>query len=80
MEAAPYLFEMTAARSDKPTKGFCLLPKRAVSVMTCEVDRVFKVQENAVVPISYIVPRKVSIDEDNYCVERKKRLFLCVFM
>eukprot|EP00019_Armaparvus_languidus_P001439 CAMPEP_0168598580 /NCGR_PEP_ID=MMETSP0420-20121227/11498_1 /TAXON_ID=498008 /ORGANISM="Pessonella sp." /LENGTH=871 /DNA_ID=CAMNT_0008635957 /DNA_START=159 /DNA_END=2774 /DNA_ORIENTATION=+ len=58
MEAAPYLFEMTAARSDKPTKGFCLLPKRAVSVMTCEVDRVFKVQENAVVPISYIVPRK----------------------
>ena len=40
------------------TKGACLVPKRALKVMDGEVNRVLQLTSNALVPISYIVPRK----------------------
>lgn len=40
------------------SKGACLVPKRALRVMEGEANRVLQLTANAVVPISYIVPRK----------------------
>ena len=45
--------------SQLQTKGLALLPKRAVDVMSCEVSRFMQLTQNAVVPISYHVQRKV---------------------
>jgi coronin-7 len=65
LDKDPHLFEMTAARSDESIKGCALLPKRAVRVMQCEVDRCFAVKKDAIVPITYTVPRatKRSFDD-----------------
>ena len=40
-------------------KGVALVPKRAMDVMSGEVNRVLLLTKNAVVPLPYIVPRKV---------------------
>jgi hypothetical protein len=47
------------------SKGACLVPKRALRVMEGEANRVLQLTANAVVPISYIVPRKVYISNNN---------------
>jgi len=39
-------------------KGGCLIPKRAVDVMQCEVNRVLMLGNNSIVPIGWQVPRK----------------------
>ena len=44
--------------TDSPQRGAALLPKRAVDVMAGEVNRVLKLAQNAIVPISFVVPRK----------------------
>ena len=41
------------------SKGACLIPKRALRVMDGEVNRVLQLTANAVIPVSFIVPRKV---------------------
>ena len=46
-------------RCPAQTKGMAMLPKRAVDVMSCEVARFMQLTQNAIVPISYCVQRKV---------------------
>lgn len=41
------------------TKGIAIIPKMMVDVMSCEVARLLQLTQNAVVPISYHVQRKV---------------------
>lgn len=43
-------------------KCITLLPKRVMSVMDCEVDRVLGVLNDSVASISYVVPRKTKVD------------------
>lgn len=43
--------------SREPIAGVCLLPKRMVNVKNVEVCRLLKLTDNAVVPISFILPR-----------------------
>lgn len=43
------------------SKGACLVPKRALRVMEGEANRILQLTANAVIPVSYIVPRKVLI-------------------
>src|SRR5436190_1775430 len=45
--------------SGEQTKGACLVPKRALSVMQAEVNRVLQLTSSSVIPIMYQVPRKV---------------------
>ena len=45
--------------SGEQTKGACLVPKRAMDVMTGEVNRVLQLCDSSVVPITWQVPRKV---------------------
>ncbi|XP_037087762.1 coronin-7-like [Pollicipes pollicipes] len=44
------------------TKGACLVPKRALDVMNAEVNRILQLTSQAVVPITYQVPRKTYRD------------------
>uniref|UniRef100_A0A8C4Q573 Coronin n=1 Tax=Eptatretus burgeri TaxID=7764 RepID=A0A8C4Q573_EPTBU len=44
--------------TEEGTRGLGLLPKRAVDVMACEVMRALQLIGSAIVPISYVVPRK----------------------
>lgn len=39
-------------------KGLALLPKRALDVMKCEVNRLLLLSQQSIIPIPYIVPRK----------------------
>lgn len=52
--ATKYLGEVQA-------KGAALVPKRALEVMDGEVNRLLLLGQNCIVPISFQVPRKVSI-------------------
>eukprot|EP01084_Bolivina_argentea_P179503 310175_1 len=49
-------------RDNIPQMGGGWVPKRALDVMKCEVQRFFKLTKNAVIPISFIVPRKAGKD------------------
>ena len=58
-DSSPFFTEITPFVSDVPTKSLCLAPKRSVDVMNCEVNRLYKLTNNAVAPIAWTVPRKV---------------------
>ena len=49
------------------SKGACIVPKRGLDVMNGEVNRVLQLTSNAIIPITYQVPRKVSQNQD-YCI------------
>ena len=40
-------------------KGVALVPKRAMDLMSGEVDRVLVLATNSIISVPYIVPRKV---------------------
>ena len=56
----PFLTE-GLRHTGQQSKGACLVPKRALRVMEGEVNRVLQLTANSVIPVSYIVPRKVII-------------------
>jgi len=43
----------------------CLIPKRAVNVSECEITRVLKVGVKTIEPISFAVPRKSDVFQDD---------------
>ncbi|XP_024085650.1 coronin-7 isoform X1 [Cimex lectularius] len=53
----PFLVE-GIRHTGEQTKGACLVPKRALSVMQAEVNRVLQLTSSSVIPIMYQVPRK----------------------
>lgn len=56
-------------RDTTPQKGGCFVPKRAMRVFDCEVARYMKVTRDAVIPVSFRVPRKAGAEifqEDIY--------------
>ena len=46
-------------RGSNQTKGVTMVPKRAMNVMSCEIVRLLQLTQNAIIPISYHVQRKV---------------------
>jgi len=50
-------------RSAEPQKGGCFVPKRALDTTKCEVARFLKLTKDAVVPLSFCVPRKTGADQ-----------------
>lgn len=65
VDEAPYVHFLSEFKSSTPQRGMCLLPKRAVSVADCEIDRLFKVSVSKIEPISFQVPRKSEIFQDD---------------
>uniref|UniRef100_A0A8C4Q584 Coronin n=1 Tax=Eptatretus burgeri TaxID=7764 RepID=A0A8C4Q584_EPTBU len=53
-----FLTQVCRCMTEEGTRGLGLLPKRAVDVMACEVMRALQLIGSAIVPISYVVPRK----------------------
>eukprot|EP01083_Nonionella_stella_P041160 111625_1 len=67
---------LSAYRDGEPQKGGGWVPKRALKVMKCEVQRYLKLTQESLIPISFIVPRKAGGDvfqEDIYphCLSAK---------
>jgi len=60
---------ISAYRNPDPQRGGCWVPKRALDTTKCEVARFLKLTKNAVIPLSFCVPRKTGADvfqEDIY--------------
>ncbi|XP_045608217.1 coronin-7 isoform X3 [Procambarus clarkii] len=57
-EKDPFLTEGLKHNGSVQTKGACLVPKRGLDVMTGEVNRLLQLTSNAIIPITYQVPRK----------------------
>lgn len=59
-EKSPYLAQGGHVyRGSTQHKGMCMVPKRAVDVMSCQIVRLLQLTQSAVVPIGYHVQRKV---------------------
>ncbi|XP_054849343.1 coronin-7-like isoform X2 [Eublepharis macularius] len=54
----PALTEVNQCRTGSKAHGIAQVPKPALDVLACEVMRVLQLTDNAIVPISYTVPRK----------------------
>uniref|UniRef100_A0A8C5JW25 Coronin n=1 Tax=Junco hyemalis TaxID=40217 RepID=A0A8C5JW25_JUNHY len=49
---------VTQCRTEGSTRGLGAVPRLALDVMACEVLRVLQLTDTALVPVSYVVPRK----------------------
>jgi len=65
VDEAPYFHYLTEYKSPQPQKGIAFLPKRALNVTECEIARALKLHVNKVEPISFKVPRKSDIFQDD---------------
>lgn len=65
VDAAPFFYFITEHKSTIPQRGMCQLPKRAVNVSQCEIVRLLKAENSRVEPISFIVPRKSDLYQDD---------------
>ncbi|NXW73202.1 CORO7 protein, partial [Hirundo rustica] len=54
----PALTQVTQCRTEGSTRGLAAVPRLALDVMACEVLRVLQLTDTALVPVSYLVPRK----------------------
>ncbi|NWW31320.1 CORO7 protein, partial [Panurus biarmicus] len=54
----PALTQVTQCRTEGSMRGLAAVPRLALDVMACEVLRVLQLTDTALVPISYLVPRK----------------------
>lgn len=61
----PYIYFLSEFKSATPQRGMGMLPKLAVDVSVCEITRLLKLTANAVEPISFQVPRKSDIFQDD---------------
>jgi coronin-1B/1C/6 len=61
----PFSYYISAHNSNVPQRGMCMLPKRAVNVSQCEVVRMLKAENSRVEPISFIVPRKSDLYQND---------------
>lgn len=57
----PYMFTLSDYKSSEPQRGLVFLPKRALNVRENEIARAYKVTPSSVEPISFTVPRKVTL-------------------
>jgi len=65
VDESPYIHYLTEFKSNTSLRGTCLVPKRCVNVGECEIARMLKVGVKTVEPISFTVPRKSDIFQDD---------------
>jgi WD40 repeat protein len=67
VDEAPYIHFLTEYKSATPQRGMGWTPKLAMDLSGCEIARMLKLTANAVEPVSFSVPRKSDIfQEDLY--------------
>jgi hypothetical protein len=65
VDEQPYIHYLSEFKSNTPQRGMCMLPKRAVNVSECEIVRLLKLGVKICEPISFQVPRKSEIFQDD---------------
>jgi len=65
VDEAPYIHYLTEFKASSSQRGMCFVPKRIVDVGICEIARMLKVGVKTVEPISFTVPRKSDIFQDD---------------
>lgn len=65
VDEAPYFHYLSEFKSSVPQRGLCFIPKRACAISECEIARALKLTTNAMEPISFRVPRKSDIFQDD---------------
>lgn len=58
VKEAPYLHFLSEYRDSSSQKGLSFLPKRACDVKKCEIAKALRVMRDAIIPVSFQVPRK----------------------
>jgi WD40 repeat protein len=61
----PFIFYLSEYKSNVPQRGLAMFPKTGLDTASCEINRLLKVTQNAVEPISFNVPRKSDIFQDD---------------
>lgn len=61
----PYIYFLSEFKSATPQRGMAAFPKLGVDVSSCEIDRLLKLTGQAVEPVSFQVPRKSDIFQDD---------------
>jgi len=65
VDEAPYIYFLSEYKSATPQRGMGWCPKTSVDTTTCEIARLLKLTASAVEPISFNVPRKSDIFQDD---------------
>jgi len=65
VDETPYIHFLSEFKSNTPQRGLAMIPKRACNVSENEVVKVLKVGVKTVEPISFQVPRKSDIFQDD---------------
>jgi len=60
-----YLYYLTEYKTSQPQRGMCMLPKKNVNVSENEIDRLLKLGNRIMEPVSFQVPRKSDIFQDD---------------
>lgn len=63
----PFIFKLNDGfRSTTPGKGYCMVPKRGLDIMSCETTRLMKLTNtDGIHPLKFIVPRKSEAFQDD---------------
>jgi len=59
------IYWLSEFKANTPQRGLCMLPKRSVKTSDCEIVKMLKVGVKIVEPISFQVPRKSDIFQDD---------------
>jgi len=65
VDEAPYIHYLTEFKSATPQRGMGWTPKLAMDLSSCEIARLLKITGTGVEPISFTVPRKSDIFQDD---------------
>jgi len=65
VDEAPFCHYLTEYKSNTAARGLAAFPKRAMNVAECEIARFLKVTPDKLEPISFNVPRKSDIFQDD---------------
>jgi len=65
VDEKPWQFLLSEYKSSDPQRGLAFLPKRACNVTEVEVARAFKLHTAMIEPISFKVPRKTDVFQDD---------------
>jgi len=65
VDEAPYIYFLSEFKSATPQRGMGWTPKLSMDLASCEIARLLKVTATACEPISFTVPRKGDIFQDD---------------
>lgn len=64
-ESGDKVWFLSEFKSSTPTKGMCMVPKLNLNINECEVVRMLKLSNTLIEPVSFTVPRKSEMFQDD---------------